>query len=152
RRPAQPNSSRALHVLAEGGADEALARALAARYGKRPTQAELARLGDKQADVSLTVRLGTRSGEPLMALQGSRALPAGMQAKTTSDGATLRLGTTRLDLRASTQTAPVARPVNIRAQLKNQFQRADSNNDGFVDRMEARRSGFFATVFDAMDR
>jgi Ca2+-binding EF-hand superfamily protein len=136
-----------------GGNDEALARMLAKRYGKAGelSPAELARFGDRPADVTLTVRLGDRAGLPLMTLGSDRPLPAGVRAKATREGVTLQLGTTRLDLVAS-PAAEVALPVNVRAQLRARFRQADSNGDGHLDRMEARRAGFFAALFDAMDR
>jgi Ca2+-binding EF-hand superfamily protein len=136
-----------------GGNDEALARMLAKRYGKaaKLSPAELARFGDRPADVTLTVRLGDRAGLPLMTLGSDRPLPAGVRAKTIREGVTLQLGTTRLDLVAS-PAAEVALPVNVRAQLRARFQQADSNGDGHLDRMEARTAGFFAALFDAMDR
>jgi Ca2+-binding EF-hand superfamily protein len=149
RRPASM-AANLLHVVPEGGSGEALGKMLTARYGKQaPPEPE--RFADKPADVTLTVRLGNRNGAALMTLHTDRPLPTGMQARTTGEGATLQVGTTRLDLTVSRSfQQPV--PRNIRDVIKTLFQRADSNGDGFVDRMEARRSGVFATMFDAMDR
>jgi Ca2+-binding EF-hand superfamily protein len=167
-----------LHMVPNDSNGDVLAKALLRRYGKggdtllpasmprlsKETLAlldrdndgklsleELARFASKPADVTLTVRLGDRSGEPLMRLVGDRKLPAGIEAKATSEGMTLQFGTTRLDLRTGGSTQQ-ALPRNIRDRLKTLFQRADSNNDGFVDRMEAQRGGLFAASFDAIDR
>jgi Ca2+-binding EF-hand superfamily protein len=150
RRMPAGNAPRLLHAVAGGGEDEALAKVLVDRYGKRAPE-KPGQFADKPADVTLTVRLGNRAGEPLMTIDGDRPLPQGVQVKTTTEGATLQLGTTQLNLRVA-RSNPQPLPRNIRAQFKRLFQRADSNGDGFVDRMEARRSGIFAPYFDAMDR
>src|SRR5262249_8934808 len=151
------------HVVADGAADEALARALMARYGKgrdsvlpaalglskaaegaldrdrdgKLSPAELARFADRPADVTLTGRLGNRSGAPLVVLGRDRPLPEGLQVKMTDEGATLQLGTTRLDLRAAPgQTAQAALVRNLRAQLKTIFRRLDEANRGYLERKD----------------
>jgi Ca2+-binding EF-hand superfamily protein len=139
-------SSGLLHVVADGGKDEALARALMQRYAKSGKTALPA-----SPHVTLTVHLGNRSDEPLMAIRDAESLPAGIKAKVTEQGVSLQMGKSRLDLTLAQQTG-VARQINVRAQYKRLFQMADANNDGFVDRMEGRMSPLFREVFDLMDR
>jgi Ca2+-binding EF-hand superfamily protein len=143
---------RSLPASVLGLSKEALAVLDRDRDGKL-SLAELARFGDKPADLTFTVRLGNRSGEALMTLQRRQPVPPGVQVKQTSDGVTLQLGMTRLDLRASRSTMVMARPqINVRAQLKTLFRRADTGNKGYLDRKDVRRGSFFMDTFDAMDQ
>jgi Ca2+-binding EF-hand superfamily protein len=148
RRPRIDNAPRRL-LAAGDGRDEVLAQALRAHYGKRAPE-DAARFAAKKADVSLTVHLGDRAGKPVVELPAGQVLPAGVQARTTQEGATLQLGTARMDL-AVNQPINMALPANLRNQLKTRFRQADANSDGFLDRMEARRIGF-GNLFEAMDR
>ena len=149
--PARPGSPLSLlHVVADEGEDAALAKALMERYGKGPF-ANGARFSDRPADVALTVHLGKRESKALMTLQPGKPLPAGVQVKTTSEGVTLQLGLTRLDLRAS-EPAGGRVAIDIRAQIKTLFQRLDADGKGYLERTQSRGAGFLAPYFDAMDR
>jgi Ca2+-binding EF-hand superfamily protein len=133
--------------------------------------AELARFADKPADVTVTVHLGNRGNKPLMAIVSGK-LPAGVQAKTTLqrssgpsersafraaaerstlEGATLQFGSTRLDLSAGRPVADSRLPAQLLGQLKTRFRQADTDNDGYLDKQEAMRSGIFRDVFAVMD-
>jgi Ca2+-binding EF-hand superfamily protein len=106
---------------------------------------------DRPADVTLTVYLGRRPGQALMTLAVGKALPAGTQVKTTSEGATVQVGRDRLDLRVS-QARALPRGLNVSARARALFRRADTNADGYLDRKEARVLSALGAPFEAVDR
>jgi Ca2+-binding EF-hand superfamily protein len=145
-------------LMGEEGADTNPLAALAGRRAM-PAQAPsvVSIAGDdsfsgKPADVTLTVRLGQRSGAPAVVIGRNRPVPAGVEVRVVEGGVTIQRGTSRLDLRIPEPTRFSTPVINVRDQIKTLFQRTDANNDGFVDRMEARRTGFFMNIFDAVDR
>jgi Ca2+-binding EF-hand superfamily protein len=117
---------------------------------------ELARFGDRPADLELTVRVGRRpNGEPVVALAPRPEGPAGLAAnvRKTPDGAlALDLGNSRIDLRSADVGGGMAFAFNVRDQYIAQFKAADRDNNGYLDMDEARQSPFFRNTFKLMDR
>jgi Ca2+-binding EF-hand superfamily protein len=170
--------SRTIHVVADGRQDEALGRLILQRYGKRGekfvsapslglskdalaaldpddtgklTPAMLARFGTLPPSASFTVHLGNRGDRPMIAVNGDKPLPEGVKAKVTDRGATLQLGSSRLEL-GEVSASNVRIAVNLRDQLKMVFRRADPENKGYVERKNVGRGNVFGDSFDAIDR
>jgi Ca2+-binding EF-hand superfamily protein len=170
--------SRTIHVVADGRQDEALGRLILQRYGKRGekfvsasslglskealatldpddtgklTPAMLARFGTLPPGASFTVHLGNRGDRPMIAVNGDKPLPEGVKAKVTDRGATLQLGSSRLEL-GEVSASNVRIAINLRDQVKMVFRRADPDNKGYVERKNAGRGNVFADSFDAIDR
>ncbi len=167
-----------LHVVADGGNDPALGRALLQRYAKKGatsvqasalglskeslavldpegngtlSPAQLARFGKLPADVTLTIHLGNRGEKPMMSMKGDKPLPAGFKAKVTDEGVTLHMGRSRLDI-AGTRAGTRSFQINVRDQIKNLFRRADRDNKGYVERKDLGRGNPFFDSFDLIDR
>jgi Ca2+-binding EF-hand superfamily protein len=176
-RPEAP--SHPLRVVAEGGTDEELARALVQRYGKSGDSSlpvadlgiaraaaaaldkdgdgmlsleELTAFGKTPAHATLTVHLGNRDQKPVMALETGKPLPKGLRLEVTREGATLQVSNTRITLAPAAGPGRRALPPNVRVQFKTLFQRADMNNRGYLTKQDAVRGSIFRDVFDAMDR
>ena len=136
---------------------------------------ELAHFADRPADLELAVRFGQReAGEaPVAPVNRPRSRGDRREAGGAPDGhlgpggrpgaladstrwgpdgsVALDLGTTRLELRLAGGAAQ-GRATFLRQQYIQQFKAADTDNNGYLDMEEARRSPFFNTTFKLMDR
>jgi Ca2+-binding EF-hand superfamily protein len=114
---------------------------------------ELGRFAARPADLEFIVRLGKRAaGEPPVALVERSGMPLAKAVRTPRGGAPLLdLGNTRLELGgpAGSDSSVV---FDIRQQYIAQFKAADKDNNGYLDRNEARQSPFFNNTFALMDR
>jgi Ca2+-binding EF-hand superfamily protein len=172
------NEATSLYVVADGRQDAALGRALLQRYARKgeksvPASAlglskaalsqldpegngalsvdKLARFGTLPADVTLTVHLGSRGGQPLVSRKGDRPLPAGVKIKVSDEGVALQLGRSRLDI-AGTRSGATRVQINVRDQIKNLFRRTDRDNKGYLERKDVGRGNPFFDSFDLIDR
>jgi Ca2+-binding EF-hand superfamily protein len=116
---------------------------------------ELAHFADRPADLETVVRFGQReAGEMPVALlnPGGRPGPLADSSRQGRDGSVvLDMGTTRLEMRLGA-TAAQGRATFLRDQYVAQFKAADTDNNGYLDMMEAQRSPFFRNTFKLMDR
>jgi Ca2+-binding EF-hand superfamily protein len=171
-------TSRVMHVVADGGEDQALGRLLLQRYGKKGEKslpasklglskdglaiiepddegnlspAKLARFGKLPASVTLTAHLGNRGDRPMIAVNDEKSLPDGVSVKATAQGASLQMGTSRLEFGASSDTNFRVQ-IDFRNQIKTLFRRADQGNKGYLERADVRRGNVFGDSFDAIDR
>jgi Ca2+-binding EF-hand superfamily protein len=121
---------------------------------------ELARFGQRPADLELAVTM-TRPGKGAnprtsFAVVESKGRPAPLASKVHRDRQgvlSLDVGVTRLVLGEPEQpfnTFQVA--FNVRDQYISQFKAADRDNNGYLDKEEARQSPFYRALFDVMDR
>jgi Ca2+-binding EF-hand superfamily protein len=115
---------------------------------------ELARFGDRPADLEAVVYFGQRrpNQAPVEMVQpGGRAGGLAGKARLGNDGGlTLALGNTRLEMRLGGQAVP-GNGAGIRQQYIAQFKQADRDNNGYLDENEARASPFFRNTFKLMD-
>jgi Ca2+-binding EF-hand superfamily protein len=168
------------HVVADGPVDMALGQRLLARYAKkgsktvtagalgldRQAMARLDRNGDGMldagelaafaqgpADLAFMVRLGKRDARQKVVeqLRTSRPAPAGIQVKQSGDGVLLEMGNVRLELRGP-EASSNSFVFDIRQQYISQFKAADLDNNGYLDKEEAKKSPLFNGLFAAMDR
>ncbi|MFO0843807.1 MAG: EF-hand domain-containing protein [Gemmataceae bacterium] len=111
---------------------------------------ELARVGTLPPAASFTVRLGKRAGkEPIVeagqANEWVRVTPSG-------GGALLEVGKIQLELRGpKEEDFKVNVNFSVREQYINQFRMADKDNNGYLDREEAKGSPLLSNLFAAMD-
>jgi Ca2+-binding EF-hand superfamily protein len=135
------------------GLDETTFNQLDANKDGRLDAEELAKFGQRPADLELIVRLGkTAPGEALLDVVTPGGRPSALAAAVhkTSDSIALRLGKTLIELvrnEGSLRVLPAGRQFYL-----DQFAAADTDHDGFVDRKEAQQNRFFAVWFDVMDR
>jgi Ca2+-binding EF-hand superfamily protein len=109
---------------------------------------ELSRFADREPDLTLVLNVGAKGGIDTT-VKGQ-----GKAAKVTKhkDGSLiLNVGNTQLDVRLESNAGGMAFIVDNEAVIKQQFEAADKDNNGYLDMKEARQSGFFAQSFKAMD-
>jgi Ca2+-binding EF-hand superfamily protein len=118
---------------------------------------ELARFGDRPADLEVIVRIGRRDPrEPAAEVVATKDKASALAAAvhTTKEGSvTLSLGNTRIDLYAAGRGGQ--QPITVqqlRQQYVAQFKAADRDNNGYLDMTEAQQSPLFRGVFKLMDR
>jgi Ca2+-binding EF-hand superfamily protein len=112
---------------------------------------ELARFAGRPADLKLMARLGKT---PAVELLPERGRAAALADKVRTDrGGTLRLdlGATQIEL-AVGGGGPMNARFDLRSQYRAEFNRADRDNNGYLDRDEANRSPLFRNLFKAIDR
>jgi Ca2+-binding EF-hand superfamily protein len=128
----------------EGFAD-ALLTALDADGDGALTAAECGRFLDRPADVEATVRIGKlETGQA--AVEAGR-VAAGIAVKKAADVLTVTIAGTELELRTSSAGRQQFDSGRFYAQ---QFKTADKDNNGYLERNEARSTAF-QQLFDAMD-
>ena len=149
------------------GLDEATFKLLDADEDGQLDIEELARFAQRPADVELTVSLGRGKGVSVTPVKGKR-LPAGIKltagkgrqwegridaGKPPVDTVALEVGNTHVDLRLEGGgNRDGIRFFPMTEQFyKMQFAAADQDNNGYLDRNEARRNGFFSSLFKQMD-
>jgi Ca2+-binding EF-hand superfamily protein len=143
---------------ADLGLDEATFARLDADGDGTLDAEELARFGQRAADVELAVNLGKReAGKDLLEVVNSAKQPAPLAAKLHRgrDGLQLDLGVVRILLGSfEEEQAGGVRffPVSFREQYTQQFKQADRDNNGYLDMDEARASPQFRSLFKVMDR
>jgi Ca2+-binding EF-hand superfamily protein len=140
---------------ADLGLDKETFNALDADHDGSLDGEELARFGDRPADLEAAVYFGQRqSNQPAVDVLQAGGRPGALagKARLGNDGSlTLTLGSTRLELRVGGQVGP-NNARGIRQQYIAQFKQADRDNNGYLDMDEARRSPFFRNTFKLMDR
>jgi Ca2+-binding EF-hand superfamily protein len=136
------------------GLDQAAFDRLDANKDGQLDAGELARFCDRPADLDVLIRLGTRAaGEAAVELLRPDGRPSPLAAHVSqSPEGTLafRLDNVQIELIANEgklQIVPGDRDDYIR-----QFEAADANRDGFIDRGESKAVRFSAAVFDVLDR
>jgi Ca2+-binding EF-hand superfamily protein len=121
---------------------------------------ELARFGQRPADLEVAVTM-TRQGKPgnprtAFAVVKSKDRPTPLASKVhrSPQGVlTLDVGVTRLVLGEPEETGnTVQLAFNTRDQYIAQFKMADRDNNGYLDKEEARQSPFYRSLFEVMDR
>src|SRR5262249_50286806 len=113
---------------------------------------ELARFAERRPDLEVRVRLGKGAGVELANTDGQPAALS-VRAEAKEGGIHLELGITRFELRGGAGEPTLVRGVNIARQVyAAQFQAADKDNNGYLDRQEAEQSPFFRSTFALMDR
>jgi Ca2+-binding EF-hand superfamily protein len=136
---------------ADLGLDEATFAALDADGDGTLDAEELARFAQRPADLKLMARLGKT---PAVELLPEKGRPTALADKVrTGRGGPLRLdlGATQIELAASGNAMNGPR-INLRAQFLAEFKRADRDNNGYLDRDEARQSPLIGSVFKLIDR
>jgi Ca2+-binding EF-hand superfamily protein len=112
---------------------------------------ELARFLDRPADVEMVIRLGAKAGEARVELAG-KAGPLTGKVKWLPGLALLELGATRVELRGTDADRADRLGGLLRQQYVAQFKQADKDASGYLDEKEAKASGLFKDLFQAMDR
>jgi Ca2+-binding EF-hand superfamily protein len=137
----------------EIGLDEATFKQLDANGDGALDAEELAHFGQRAPDVAVIFRFGrTRARQAVEIVTATgQPEPFGFSVQKKGNEIALEIGNTRLDLKAS-GTAPSARiPETIRENLRTQFRAADQDNNGYLDKNEARSSRFFGAMFQVLD-
>jgi Ca2+-binding EF-hand superfamily protein len=115
---------------------------------------ELARFARRDPDVEIDISIGKPASVVIRPLRGK---DPGMAVHKEKDGTvSVAIGNTILHLRLDGNgngwmTGFRAVPVDDDAFIKMQFAAADADNNGYLDMTEARRNGYFANSFKAMD-
>jgi len=115
---------------------------------------EISRFADRPADIELTVRLGTRTGnEPQLEVRPTEESSLSGIVKKLKDGLGVGLGKTHAELRVNDQGANQARlnAMITRQILTQQFMMLDRDNNGYLERAEVGEEPTFSSSFDAMD-
>jgi Ca2+-binding EF-hand superfamily protein len=133
------------------GLDEATFAALDVDGDGALDAEELARFAGRPADLKLMARLGKTPAVELLLEQGRAAALA--DKVRTDRGGILRLdlGATQIEL-AVGGGGPMNARFELRSQYRAEFNRADRDNNGYLDRDEANRSPLFRNLFKAIDR
>ena len=147
-----------------------LAKQLLARYGKKGKDGgkltrkaldadgdglldaeELARFAKRTPDIELTVKITTGAGASVAVVKGTKP-PAGVKLSRNADGTVvLKVGNTQLDLKIeAANRGPGFVGFDRKTLLKQQFDAADQDKNGYLDEKEARRIGM-GPQFKAMD-
>lgn len=117
---------------------------------------ELARFAQRDPDLELRVRLGAKADkETAMEMVSSKERPAPLaQAIRPGDDGTLvlELGTVRIELGRGDTSSEPRLAARLRQQYRVQFNRADTDNNGYLDNNEAMRSPFYRNAFHVLDR
>jgi Ca2+-binding EF-hand superfamily protein len=136
------------------GLDQAAFDRLDMNKDGRLDAGELARFCDRPADVDVLIRLGTRAaGEPVVEVMhpDGRPSPLAAHVKQSPEGTlVIRLDDVQIELLANEGKLQVV-PGN-RDEYLRQFDAADTNHDGFLDRGESKGFRFFAALFEVLDR
>jgi Ca2+-binding EF-hand superfamily protein len=115
---------------------------------------ELARFGQRPADLEMTVRLGKRDEkEPRLELakrDGSAPAVGGVRSLSTGE-LVLELGNVRLQFANESRGRAVPSAEALRERYKAQFRAADTDGNGYLDMKEAQASPFFRDTFKLMD-
>ena len=119
---------------------------------------ELARFGRRAPDIEVVVNLGPKDysvAVKSVAVNPMDNSPRLGGVKKEKDGSlSLEVGNTQLSLKLNSQAMMNQFGGFVRdndAFYKMQFDNADQDANGYLDMMEARRSGFFASSFKTMD-
>jgi Ca2+-binding EF-hand superfamily protein len=117
---------------------------------------ELSHFAQLPPDLEVRVRLGKKTGKEasteLVASSG-HASPLAQAVRQGSDGTlVLESGPTRIELGRGGDPGDPQYARILRQQYLAQFQRADTDNNGYLDKNEARKSGFFGNLFQMIDR
>lgn len=134
------------------GLDEATFAKLDADGNGTLDTEELARFTQRAPDIELTMRLGKYSGDakPVIGhIPADNPLASAIEVR--REFAALTIGTTRLELRASARTNTNEFEINRKQFYENQFNNADGDNNGYIDKEEAEQNPFFKNAFAMMD-
>jgi Ca2+-binding EF-hand superfamily protein len=136
------------------GLDEATFARLDADGDGELDAEELARFAQRPADLELAVRLGSKkAGEPAVEMLANKASSLAAAARVTPAGRLeLDLGVSRIELGTGNGSAGGVVVFQVQQQYLAQFKAADRDNNGYLDRDEARQSPVFSGVFKLMDR
>jgi Ca2+-binding EF-hand superfamily protein len=117
--------------------------------------AELEKFADRPADIELLIRLGSRSrGEAVLeVLRPTEGGPLAGSVRRVRDGeVVLLLGDALIELRCNPAGLDKGFVAAMRERYLRQFRDADADQNGWLDRQEARESRFFRDVFARLDR
>jgi Ca2+-binding EF-hand superfamily protein len=132
------------------GLDEATFKELDVDEDGKLDAEELAQFAHRPADVELVVRLG-KTTDLQIVTHSDKPLPMTTQVRKTKNGTVVvNLGTVRLEFRADRDPAGNSKAI-VRENYKRQFQALDTDNNGYIDRKEAQRNGFFSNLFIYID-
>jgi Ca2+-binding EF-hand superfamily protein len=171
-------SPRPFQVVSDKPSDDALAQRLLERYGAKGARTltrkqlgmsepafsqldrdengvldarELAQVGQQPGESAFLVRLGKRTDkEPIVEMTRSSKR---VNAKATEKGVTLEVDNVQIEFRGPDEMSEnVLVNFDARQQYITQFRMADKDNNSYLDKAEAEKSGFFRATFALMDR
>lgn len=173
---ALPSGKTPIHHVSGQAADDGLGKRLLRQYGKKDAKVvsrkelgvspatfewldlnkddaldakELARFGQLNADARFTIRLGKRADQqPIVDTDKANDR---VKCQALDGVVALTMGNMRFDLRGPERDENIKFNIDVKGQYVTQFRMADTDSNGYLDKPEAEKSGFFRAIFGRAD-
>jgi Ca2+-binding EF-hand superfamily protein len=138
-------------MVTPGDANKQFARRLQERYGE-----EFSDFTRRAPDMEFLVRLGKRTGKEAVVetvAPEARLSPLAQSVRRGAGGTLLlESGTTQIELGSGAESSGIRYLPAQSQQFREEFRRADKDNNGYLDKNEANQSQRFRGLFGIMDR